>query len=208
MFDKLRNFKQKRSKKSHRTNDETTQRNKDYIIDVLSNIDFKASPIPQEKKDYKTNPNQPFGDLEFTAKALPLLIRTTDTFPVDTKKLDTILLSIAEDFGDAVRNGDTRAAFTAKAALVKGVKDYRLRIPSIEGKERAEMYVEKVCEQMTTWRALIAEASRIDQKIKELPELERRTNESLKAEDNDTLFSAEILSMLSAEPEVPSDSRN
>ncbi len=158
--------------------------NEEKIIGILSNIDLKVSPIPQEKKDYKTNPDQPFGDLELAAKVLPQMIRTTDAFPVDTKKLDTILLGIAEEFNNAVRNGDTRAAFAAKAALVKGVKDYRLRIPSIKGKERAEIYLEKVCEQMKTWLALIAEASRIDQYNKN-PELKQKTEESLKAKEDE-----------------------
>lgn len=46
-----------------------TVRNEQKMIDLLESIDFSKSLIPQEELNYKTNEDQPCGDLEYGVRA-------------------------------------------------------------------------------------------------------------------------------------------
>ena len=108
-----------------------TAKNETAIIDTLSSIDFIHSRLPEEVLEAKSNPNRPCGDLEYASKAIcRMLLKNPQTLSLDLRKLDEKLLTISMLFKQSIEQGDKRAAFAAKAALVRGINDIRARIPA------------------------------------------------------------------------------
>lgn len=138
-------------------------KNEQQIRSTLAAIDFTSSKIPQEILDAKTNPDQPYGDLELTAKGLQAAIISTEFFDVDTKGIDTVLLELAKDFQDAVANGHVNAAFTAKAGLVSCIENIRNRIPHISDPDRMKNYLTNAVNHMRVWPAMVDQAMLVDE---------------------------------------------
>lgn len=150
--------------------------NEQKIIGVLKGIDFFDNPIPREMLEYKTDPTQKYGDLKYVALALQGEINSTKPFPVDTKTIDEILFTLADQFAQSIGAGDVTAAFTAKAGLVRCVRDIRNKIPYLD-KDRAEAFMENAAEYMKTWILLIERASVFDQLQREYENFQRSESE-------------------------------
>lgn len=150
------------------TND--TAKNETAIIDTLSGIDFIHSRLPKDVLEKKSNPNRSCGDLEYASKAIcKMMIKNPQTLTVDMRKLDERLLTIAMLFKQSVEQGDTRAAYAAKAAIVRGVNDIRTRVPS-NSPELFNQFVEANAKYLDSWITLIGlaqAADRTEQNVEE-----------------------------------------
>ena len=157
------------------TND--TARNELAIIDTLASIDFLHSPLPAAILNSKKDPRQPCGDLEYAARALQKSLKDNpQLISADIRKFDEKLLSIALLFKQSVENGDERAAYAAKGALVKGIGKIRSRIPSNQP-ELFRQFVEVNARYMENWITLINIAQEADRQ-KENNDQQRRLVEA------------------------------
>lgn len=147
-----------------------TAKNETAIIDTLSGIDFLHSRLPEDVLEAKSNPSRSCGDLEYAAKALcKTLQKNPQTLSVDLRKLDEKLLAISMMFKQAVEQGDKRAAFAAKAALVRGIHDIRSKVPA-NSPELFNQFIEANVRYLDGWLTLIGHAQvadRMEQNAKE-----------------------------------------
>ena len=135
------------------TNDTAANENK--IIDTLQSIDFINSRLPKEVLEAKSNPEQPLGDLELSARAIARTIqKNPQTVEMDIRRIDTKLLTLAGLFKQTVEQGDRRAANAAKAALVRGVKDIRGKVPANQP-ELAEAFIKVNEAYLESWITLV-----------------------------------------------------
>ena len=152
------------------TND--TARNETTLVDILGSIDFLHSKLPKSALEAKTRPEQPCGDLEYATKALrQMLLHNPQTITVDIRKLDEKLVTVALLFKQAVEQGDERAAYAAKGALVRGFSNIRARVPANQP-ELARLFVEANTKYMDSWVTLIGLAQVAD-RLKQNTEQER-----------------------------------
>lgn len=139
-----------------------TAKNETAIIDTLSSIDFIHSRLPKEVLEAKSNPNRPCGDLEYASKAIcRMLLKNPQTLSLDLRKLDEKLLTISMLFKQSIEQGDKRAAFAAKAALVRGINDIRTRIPA-NSPELFNQFIEANAKYLDSWITLVGLAQVAD----------------------------------------------
>ena len=136
----------------------------------MSSIDFIHSRLPEEVLEAKSNPNRPCGDLEYASKAIcRMLLKNPQTLSLDLRKLDEKLLTISMLFKQSIEQGDKRAAFAAKAALVRGINDIRTRIPA-NSPELFNQFIEANAKYLDSWITLIGlaqVADRVEQNAEE-----------------------------------------
>lgn len=136
--------------------------NEQKIVEVLEQIDFMHSPIPREVLDTKQNEKQPCGDLEYGARAAvhyvnryPLMIKA------DLRPLDIKLLLLAGYFKQSVEYGNQRAAYAAKAALLRGLTEIRACVPQVMD-ELVPRYIEQNVKYLDEWITLVELAEATD----------------------------------------------
>ena len=128
----------------------------------MSSIDFIHSRLPEEVLEAKSNPNRPCGDLEYASKAIcRMLLKNPQTLSLDLRKLDEKLLTISMLFKQSIEQGDKRAAFAAKAALVRGINDIRTRIPA-NSPELFNQFIEANAKYLDSWITLVGLAQVAD----------------------------------------------
>ena len=136
----------------------------------MSSIDFIHSRLPEEVLEAKSNPNRPCGDLEYASKAIcRMLLKNPQTLSLDLRKLDEKLLTISMLFKQSIEQGDKRAAFAAKAALVRGINDIRTRIPA-NSPELFNQFIEANAKYLDSWITLVGlaqVADRVEQNAEE-----------------------------------------
>ena len=138
-------------------------RNESTIIDQLNSIDFLHSQLPKKVLEEKSRPNQSCCDLEFASRGIVhTLLSNPQTIKIDIRKLDEKMLTLAMLFKQSVEQGDTRAAYAAKGALVRAVKDIRSRIPQ-DQPELAKRFVELNAKYLEEWITLVSLAQVADQ---------------------------------------------
>ncbi len=160
----LRNRKERRRRKEEDaakaiTNDRAENENK--IVTILSSINFVNTPIPKEKLEHKSNPDQQWGDLEYGARAAQKMLRDAPYFEVDTAPIDAKLLQLANEFKSAVTAGNVRQAYAAKAALVTCIQDIRHRIPTVNP-DLVDSFIKSGVKYMDTWLAIVENSSVAD----------------------------------------------
>ncbi|MCD7761426.1 MAG: hypothetical protein LUH16_06595 [Clostridiales bacterium] len=139
-----------------------TAKNESLIIDQLKSIDFGHSRLPKEILEYRSNENQSCGDLEYASLVLAnALIKDPQTIKMDIREIDKRLLTLAMLFRQAVEQGDAQAAYAAKAALARGIRDIRTRIPQNQP-ELAKQFVEKNAQYLDGWITLVGLAQGLD----------------------------------------------
>ena len=133
------------------------------IANVLKSINFTDSLIPAEKLDYKTNENQPYGDLEFgVMEAIDLISNNTQDYGgLNINKIDTAILQIAKELKNAIEAGNVNRAFAAKSGLIVAIDQIRDKIPSIPESMRAE-YIETSVKYLEIWTTLISSCTSLD----------------------------------------------
>ena len=180
-----------------------TAKNETAIIDTLSSIDFIHSRLPEEVLEAKSNPNRPCGDLEYASKAIcRMLLKNPQTLSLDLRKLDEKLLTISMLFKQSIEQGDKRAAFAAKAALVRGINDIRARIPA-NSPELFNQFIEVNAKYLDSWITLVElaqNADRVEQNAEEQKALlttkeekHKKAQEQLKSTIQEDSVKAEII---------------
>ena len=180
-----------------------TAKNETAIIDTLSSIDFIHSRLPEEVLEAKSNPNRPCGDLEYASKAIcRMLLKNPQTLSLDLRKLDEKLLTISMLFKQSIEQGDKRAAFAAKAALVRGINDIRTRIPA-NSPELFNQFIEVNAKYLDSWITLVElaqNADRVEQNAEEQKALlttkeekHKKAQEQLKSTIQEDSVKAEII---------------
>lgn len=142
------------------TND--TAHNEATLVDTLAAIDFLHSRLPKAVLEAKSDEAQPCGDLEYAARALRrMIIKNPQTISVDLRKIDEKLLILAYQFKEAVEQGDERAAYAAKAGLVRGLNNIRCRVPENQP-ELSRLFVENNEKYLQSWITLVGLAQVAD----------------------------------------------
>lgn len=133
------------------------------IANVLKSINFTDSLLPVEKLDYKTNENQPYGDLEFgVMEAIDLISNNTQDYSgLNINQIDTAILQIAKELKNAIESGNVNRAFAAKSGLIVAIDQIRDKIPSIPDSMKAE-YIETSVKYLEIWTTLISSCTSLD----------------------------------------------
>lgn len=139
-----------------------TAKNETALINILNGIDFMHSRLPKEVLEEKSKEGRPCGDLEFTARTVSkMLIKNPQALSLDLRKIDEKLVAIAVLFKQAIEQGDKKAAYAAKAALVRGINDIRCRVPE-NNPELFKAFVETNEKYLDSWITLIGIAQVAD----------------------------------------------
>ena len=132
------------------------------FIRKLESIDFRNSRLPAEVLQKKSDPNQPYGDLEYAARAIVSTLRKhPQVIKMDIRKFDEKLMTLVLLFKQAVEHGDERAAYAAKGGIVRGVAEIRSRIPQNQP-ELATQFVEANTNYLEQWITLVSMAQAAD----------------------------------------------
>lgn len=149
--------------------------NENRIIDTLAGINFVSCKLPQDILAHKTNPEQKWCDLEYACRALQSTLRKPSYFEVSTEAIDAKLLLFAGEFANAVANGNVKAAYAAKNALLTGVEKIRNRIPHIQP-DLVQGFIDSSVKYLETWVGLI-DNSRIVDELEKNIENEKKKDE-------------------------------
>ena len=161
-------------------------KNETTIIDQLSSVDFLHSQLPKKELEQKSRPNQPCCDLEFASRSIVhALLSNPQTIKIDIRKLDEKMLTLAMLFKQSVEQGDTRAAYAAKGALVRAVRDIRSRVPQ-DQPELARQFVELNAKYLEEWVTLVSLAQVADHTKKNV-ESQRALSEAEKEDLEHTI---------------------
>lgn len=163
--------------------------NETIIIDKLNSIDFLHSKLPKAVLEAKARPEQRYGDLEYAAQGIiHMMLKNPQIIKMDIRKFDQKLLTLVLLFKQAVEQGDVRAAYAAKGALVRAVSDIRSRIPQNQP-ELAKQFVEANANYLEQWITLVTLAQVAD-RTKQNVDVQRDRYEKAQekdAEDTETL---------------------
>ncbi len=137
-------------------------KNETTIIDQLNSIDFLHSRLPKSVLEEKTRKNQSCCDLEYACQAIiRKLLKEPQTIKTDIREIDRRLLTLTLLLKQAVEQGDTKAAYAAKGALVRGINEIRARIPQNQP-QLAGQFVEKNAAYLDEWIELVGFAQIAD----------------------------------------------
>ncbi len=162
--------------------------NENIIIDKLNSIDFLHSRLPQSVLEAKARPEQPYGDLEYAAQGIVHMLRKNpQTIKMDIRKFDQKLLTLVLLFKQTVEQGDVRASYAAKGAVVRAVADIRSRIPQ-EQPELSRQFVEANANYLDQWITLVTLAQvadrtkqNVDSQRSRLEKAQEKNNEDIQA---------------------------
>lgn len=153
--------------------------NESIIIDKLNSIDFLHSKLPKAVLESKSRPEQRYGDLEHAAQGMiHMLLKNPQTIKMDIRKFDQKLLTLVLLYKQAIEQGDVRAAYAAKGALVRGISDIRSRIPQNQP-ELAMQFVEANAHYMDQWITLVGLAQVADRTKQNVESQRARHNEAM-----------------------------
>ena len=153
--------------------------NESIIIDQLNSIDFLHSRLPTEVLHAKSRETQPCGDLEYAARAIVhMLLKNPQTIKMDIRKIDQKLLTLVLLYKQAIEQGDQRAAYAAKGALIRGFNDIRSRIPQNQP-ELAKQFVEANAEYLDRWVTLVGLAQVADRTKQNVDKQREKYNQAL-----------------------------
>ncbi len=156
--------------------------NETTIIDQLNSIDFLHSKLPKAVLEAKSRPEQRYGDLEYAAQGIiHMLVKNPQTIKMDIRKFDQKLLTLVLLFKQTVEQGDVRAAYAAKGAIVRAVSDIRSRIPQNQP-ELAKQFVEANAQYLDSWITLVTLAQVAD-RTKQNVAVQRDRHEKALAND-------------------------
>lgn len=156
--------------------------NETIIIDQLNSIDFLHSKLPKSVLEAKSRPEQRYGDLEYAAQGvIHMLMKNPQIIKMDIRKFDQKLLTLVLLFKQTVEQGDVRAAYAAKGAIVRAVSDIRSRIPQNQP-ELAKQFVEANAQYLDSWITLVTLAQVAD-RTKQNVDVQRDRHEKALAND-------------------------
>lgn len=160
-------------------------KNQNTIIDKLSSIDFLHSRLPKSVLETKSSENQRCCDLELATKVIiQTLVKDPQVIKMDIRQFDKKLLTLVLLFKQAVEQGDVRAAYAAKAGLIRAVKDIRSRIPQNQP-ELARQFVEANANYLDQWITLVSLAQVTD-RTKQNVDDQRKRHVLAEEKDNES----------------------
>lgn len=144
--------KQKREKKAMEVSNNIAER-ENQMLDLLAGINFTRSKLPAEVLEYKSNPEQPYGDIELTSKWLQRELKNSPAITIDIKELDSQIIEILHSYKNAIDQGNQKEAWGANRALLS-IPEVRNKIVSVE-KDKVNNYLENAGKYFDAWRVLI-----------------------------------------------------
>ena len=166
--------------------------NENTIADQLNSVDFLHSRLPKSILETKSRENQDCCDLEYATRGIiQTLVKNPQTIKMDIRAIDEKLLTLVLLFKQAVEQGDVRAAYAAKGALVRGMKEIRTRIPQ-DQPELAKQFVEQNARYLDQWITLVGiaqVADRTKQNVENMRERYETTCNDIEKEIDDLLES-------------------
>lgn len=173
------------------TND--TAKNEAALVDTLASIDFLHSKLPKEVLEAKSDPSRSCGDLEYAARAMQhMLIKNPQTISVDLRGIDEKLMTLVILFKQAVEQGDERAAFAARAGLLRGFNHIRNRVPANQP-ELSRLFVESNVKYLDSWVTLVG-MSQVADRMKQNVDRQRELyNDELAKDEASTEALFELL---------------
>ena len=170
-FRNRKNMKQQLKEEAAREITNNKAENELKICGVLDGINFGASGLPVEVLDKKTNPNQPYGDIEFEIIGAAQLVRnnTQDYAGLDISAIDGGIYQIAQLADQAITAGNVHSARAACRGLSVLIGDVRNMIPTIP-QNLQKGFLESTKEYADSWVFYISNNTTLDQ-------LERNAND-------------------------------
>lgn len=158
-----------------------TSENELKIQNVLEEIDFIHSKLPEKVLEHREKPGQTYGDLELAARALVQSLRKNPvTVHADIRGVDQKIYTLAELYKTSVEQGNVNAAYAAKAALARGIMEIRSKIPTSQP-ELINQFVDLNTKYLDQWITLVGYAQQADQTAvnlqKEEAEYQKRLDE-------------------------------
>ena len=158
----------------------TIAKNEATIVDQLNSVDFLHSRLPESVLTKKSRPGQTCSDLEYATKAIiNMLLTNPQTIKTDIREIDKRLLTLVLLFKQAVEQGDKKAAYTAKGALVRGMNEIRTRIPQNQP-QLSKQFVELNSKYLDEWITLVGLAQVAD-RTRQNYEAQKREDDLAKA---------------------------
>ncbi|CDA73347.1 unknown [Ruminococcus sp. CAG:579] len=144
--------KQKREKKAMEVSNNIAER-ENQMLDLLGGINFTRSKLPAEVLEYKSNPEQPYGDIELTSKWLQRELKNSPAIAIDIKELDSQIIEILHSYKNAIDQGNQKEAWGANRALLS-IPEVRNKIVSVES-DKVNNYLDNASQYLDAWRVLI-----------------------------------------------------
>ena len=123
------------------------------MLDLLGGINFTRSKLPAEVLEYKSNPEQPYGDIELTSKWLQRELKNSPAIAIDIKELDSQIIEILHSYKNAIDQGNQKEAWGANRALLS-IPEVRNKIVSVES-DKVNNYLDNASQYLDAWRVLI-----------------------------------------------------
>ena len=165
-----------------------TVRNEQKMIDLLESIDFSKSLIPQEELNYKTNEDQPCGDLEYGVRAAVHDIKKNSIcVRVNLQPIDEKIVCLIAYLNHSVRFGKLEAANAAKTALLRSLKEIRDKVPEVMP-EHISCFIEQGTKYLDAWVTQV-ELAMVEDRLKVIVEQQKAEYEKARKE-YDQLLSA------------------
>mgnify|MGYP006924876513 FL=1 len=173
IFQGRKEYRKQREEEAAKVVTNDTAKNENTLVDILASINLLKSEIPKETLEPKTNPSQPYGDLEYATKAIQQQLKKSPHFEVDIREVDQKLTVLATELNNAISKGNVRAAYAAKGALLTGIHDIRNHIPAVNPKWVVE-YINNVVEYLETWVQLVDHSRMADETERNLKNHEEK----------------------------------
>lgn len=136
-----------------------TAENTNRLITILSTVDFTASRLPKTV----LGDGESVSRLEIDTKQLVETLKgQTTVYTVDIRTMDTLLMQLAEQFKQAVKDGKTKMAYAAAMSLIKGINDFRGRIPVNGSPKEVEDFLENAEKYLSNCLDLVELAKHCD----------------------------------------------
>lgn len=178
------------------TND--TAKNEAALVETLASIDFLHSKLPKAALEAKSDPNRNCGDLEYASRAMQhMLIKNPQTISVDLRGIDEKLMTLVILFKQAVEQGDERAAFAARAGLLRGLTQIRNKVPANQP-ELSRLFVESNVKYLDSWITLVS-MSQVADRMKQNVDRERELYKDEQAKDEASTEA--LFELLKSDPE-------
>ena len=162
------------------------------ISQVLYEINFGRSDLPAEVLDRKSNPDQPYGDLElYILQSGDMILNNTQDYTgIKVGSLDRGILAIAHLTKQAFIAGYVKTAHEACRALLVTIGGIRNTLPSIP-QPLLKDYLENTDHYIEQWIDYLLSCVSFDQTEKNIENEKARIDEKTKVLSNDKEMIAE-----------------
>ena len=155
------------------------------FISTLDSIQFHKSQLSDADLDYKTEKDQPYGDLEYTALWLKHQLETnTRPIGINIEPVDKLLCHLLDRFKQAIELGRREEAFTACKALSSSFMDVRFKLPYVlpncDKEEYVNSLVQACVDHVNVWIDMLDQSKMLDDYQNKLESLREIYDEKIK----------------------------